>query len=673
MAEELLELRNEVEDLRVVLDQILEAKTTIETTSQHDAPFAAALNEQYQKANDRITRLEDILNALDGIKSYKKRYKWVRNEGKIDAMKMQIRCVRQTISSLLLTHGVIKSSRVELDILSVISVSNQQHQSVNSKLDALSSDISETQNQVSMAHSNIQDSAAVNSQQLVASFADSKLEVANMFRDFVSHLDTRFDRLGTYGAIPYRQAPQPAVRFQSLQFTTARRDTCSGACNCRCHSSSISSSSWQLPQILSFIMGNLFLQYTGWPARFVTCEPDCKTRQQTSLRFTYIFPIWFVQYSILFYFGKIAGRKPEMVLAIKNRVRWRDNPMFKACFFGSLKQVEMLYRTSPWYARDVRDLDGTNPIFWALHQQHVEVAKFLILVDGGVDNERDDGQCVKSQFAARTIANYAEPGVFDSEIHQLLRLREYIDEMELPEITRSILGLPRSRPLQHLIEDFPSRSSNEAKMEDELGKTALHWACRQGNDRAISQLLELGANINASTPGGSTPLHEAGSSKKPSECINILFDAGVVISRDIYGNTPLHVACKGGIVETVESLLDNDRGADMGAADMDGDTAFHWGVWKNGHECVRELLNRGVNTGVVDSNGTNPFHVAAEHGDERMLHILAKDGLRGLNIDAKDQSGRTAQQIFQSRAAVTNGLRSAFERLKERTSGLSTI
>jgi ankyrin repeat protein len=377
--------------------------------------------------------------------------------------------------------------------------------------------------------------------------------------------------------------------------------------------------------------------------------------------------------------------------------------MFRACFFGYLKEVEVLYWTSPWYARDVRDLDGTNPIFWALRQQHVEVAKFLISVNAGVDNEKDDGQCAKGYFAAQTIANYSEPGVFDTEIYQLLRLREYINEMGLPEITRSILGLPRSRPLQHLIEDFPSRSSNEARMEDELGKTALHWACQQGNDQAVSQLLKLGANMNASTPNGSTPLHGAAASKRPSECINILFQTGVVISRDIYGNTPLHVACQSGIVETVESLLDNgmsmedlnqtgqtpllvateynrvsiltlllDRGADITAADVDGDTSFHWGVWQNAHECVRELLGRGVKTGVVDCVGTNIFHVAAAQGDEEMLDIIAEDGLPGLDVNAKDHSGRTAQQIFQSRAGVTSRLRSAFEQLRGRMSVLST-
>lgn len=103
--QELLELRNEVED-RVVLDQVMEAKTTIETTSQHDAPLAASLTEQYRKANDQLAALEDIVNALSSIKNYKKKYKWVRKEGKIEAINIRIRGVRESISSLLLTHGV---------------------------------------------------------------------------------------------------------------------------------------------------------------------------------------------------------------------------------------------------------------------------------------------------------------------------------------------------------------------------------------------------------------------------------------------------------------------------------------------------------------------------------------------------------------------------------------
>lgn len=50
-------------------------------------------------------------------------------------------------------------------------------------------------------------------------------------------------------------------------------------------------------------------------------------------------------------------------------------------------------------------------------------------------------------------------------------------------------------------------------MEDEFGKTALHWACRQGDDEAVAELVKLGAHVHASRPNGYSPLHEAGLSK----------------------------------------------------------------------------------------------------------------------------------------------------------------
>ncbi|KAJ4256816.1 hypothetical protein NW762_008912 [Fusarium torreyae] len=127
---------------------------------------------------------------------------------------------------------------------------------------------------------------------------------------------------------------------------------------------------------------------------------------------------------------------------------------------------------------------------------------------------------------------------------------------------------------------------------------------------------------------GYTPLYEAGMSKKFSECVKILFKAGVVLDRDIYGNA----AWSEGVV------------------DEDGGTALNVGVWVGAPEYLCELLRRGANLKSVDSDGVNTLHAAAEDGDDTMLDILAKDGLRDLDVDAKDLDGRTAPDVFESRA-----------------------
>lgn len=178
----------------------------------------------------------------------------------------------------------------------------------------------------------------------------------------------------------------------------------------------------------------------------------------------------------------------------------------------------------------------------------------------------------------------------------------------------------------------------------------------------------------------------------------------MTLGRDTYGNTPLHVACAEGIVETVESLLGNgvsmeelnktgqsplmlttegdrisilklllDRGAEIGVADEYGGTALHLSVWANAHECARELLSRGADPSCVNIFGTNILHAAAEDGNERMLDILTKNGLQGLDVNVKDHNGHTAQQIFESRPGVADGLRSAFERLIGVIPAVSTL
>ena len=104
--EELLALHNEVEDLRVVINQISIAGTAVEAVSQQDATFTKALREQIDKAGVYLESLELLLDDISKIKKYKKRYRWVRQEGKVELRKGQFRNVRERIQALLVAHNV---------------------------------------------------------------------------------------------------------------------------------------------------------------------------------------------------------------------------------------------------------------------------------------------------------------------------------------------------------------------------------------------------------------------------------------------------------------------------------------------------------------------------------------------------------------------------------------
>ena len=90
-----------------------------------------------------------------------------------------------------------------------------------------------------------------------------------------------------------------------------------------------------------------------------------------------------------------------------------------------------------------------------------------------------------------------------------------------------------------------ARSLGEADM------TPLHWAARAGALRCARWLLNHGADVDAQTAAGRTPLHMAG-----AEMLWLLAGKGAGLNaRDKKGRTPLHQAMYGGDLEKAEVLI----------------------------------------------------------------------------------------------------------------------
>ena len=105
-----------------------------------------------------------------------------------------------------------------------------------------------------------------------------------------------------------------------------------------------------------------------------------------------------------------------------------------------------------------------------------------------------------------------------------------------------------------------ARSLGEADM------TPLHWAARAGALRCTRWLLNHGADVDAQTVAGRTPLHMAG-----AEMLWLLAGKGADLNaRDKKGRTPLHQAMYGGDVEKAEILI--VLGADVRVTNRRGKT-----------------------------------------------------------------------------------------------------
>ena len=74
---------------------------------------------------------------------------------------------------------------------------------------------------------------------------------------------------------------------------------------------------------------------------------------------------------------------------------------------------------------------------------------------------------------------------------------------------------------------------------DELGRSPLHDAAREGNATRCAALLAGGADAGARDDGGWTPLHFAAQAQSAAVTA-LLLDAGAALeARDAFGNTPL--------------------------------------------------------------------------------------------------------------------------------------
>lgn len=88
------------------------------------------------------------------------------------------------------------------------------------------------------------------------------------------------------------------------------------------------------------------------------------------------------------------------------------------------------------------------------------------------------------------------------------------------------------------------------------------------------------------------------------------------------GHTALHLACRRGSVELVETILAYKE-ADVDILDRDGDPPIVFALSAGSPECVRALINRSANVSSRLREGLGPFvtHVCASHGQPECMRV----------------------------------------------------
>jgi ankyrin repeat protein len=100
-------------------------------------------------------------------------------------------------------------------------------------------------------------------------------------------------------------------------------------------------------------------------------------------------------------------------------------------------------------------------------------------------------------------------------------------------------------------------------------------AVKNGNEKAVRDLIAERVNVNAAEVDGSTALHWA-AQRDNAELVNLLLSSGAnPKTATRYNVTPLYLACVNGNAEIIERLI--RAGADANTISEEGETALMTG------------------------------------------------------------------------------------------------
>jgi ankyrin repeat protein len=201
----------------------------------------------------------------------------------------------------------------------------------------------------------------------------------------------------------------------------------------------------------------------------------------------------------------------------------------------------------------------------------------------------------------------------------------------------------------------------------------LMIAASRGYASEIERLIKKGADIDAETSEGATPLIFATINNKllavktllyykPSIDVvtknyetallisvkNRYFDIAEALIRsgaDIdysnrQGATPLHYAAIYGYLELVDLLLYYDASIDLKS--KEGFTPLLSSIWAGYADIADLLIQNGANMETRDNDGYTPFLLAAFYGDTLIMNMLYK---KGVDIYATNKSKHNALTI----------------------------
>ncbi|XP_023313610.1 tankyrase-like [Trichogramma pretiosum] len=301
---------------------------------------------------------------------------------------------------------------------------------------------------------------------------------------------------------------------------------------------------------------------------------------------------------------------------------------------------------------------GDSPLHLALYGRHVEAAQALVRAGADPNFANATGMT-----ALHIICQRAK-GPFDLAMLKTLLELTHDKYRPVQVNARDEFG---KTPLHYAVEQLDEKLfeillKNEADshLSDYEGLTPLHIIFKTPRRQysrtfknmllAIFKKISSPEQINAQDKLGKTPLHYA-LEQQQAEFFEILVENGAnPNSADFEGLTSLHIIIKQNwgsknYESFTNKFFDISRAkgqpVQIDARDKKGQTPLHYAVVKRNEQIVKWLLEKGADATLADTEGLTPLHITCDSLVAHYILQISSKKQQKVQVNAQDKLGRT--------------------------------
>ncbi|KAL8821908.1 MAG: hypothetical protein Q9223_000138 [Gallowayella weberi] len=659
-------LLEEVADLREVLQQVETAQRPPEYR-ERAVPFD---EEKPAKGLDRLIRrtsakLEELDSLLQHHGSRTQRrtpdWSWLRGKKKADALRSDLTTLRMNITAVLSGITSKTANRIE-SAIDKFNADNAEQVKATKVLTSLVRSVG-----VELPSSDSSDIKIDRSRCDLSFTIQYPVQTKETSCSTSTELQREASKMTRHISGALKQNKSPAISRPMQIHSQKGTAACQTWCSCACHAKTV------LRTTRRNGLGSLSISYSGLPWVTPQCDQKaCRSRSLPTVALTIRFPSWFWTRNLSPSFAYSPLEGPYVnYLQFPRTVSWVSS-LWRHGLDGNIPAIQDLFSRGLASPNDVQGLGG-SVLHYAADHGHWHLCKFLIGEGARLDDE-DDFHNTPTSLAWEKILSGALTENEASMVASMFANTDFLQTRQFSVLHKIVLHLiPRT------IESELDYTTRDLNAVDSSGRTALVWAAARGDELALRTLINYGADVNLPDGQGNTPLHHA----RTVECIDKLLHAGAdTLARNTFGQTPLHMVCRGtGSLPVLKRLMTAD--IDIDATDNSGETFLHNATFNKHVECAFHLVHSGADINIANNAKDAPIHMAlmsdvpatlllllnhgaeyqqATHNGRTILHyaaglvcaetvdILKNHGLPGIDVDARDLDGKTVEDILEERA-----------------------